>query len=61
VILPSWHGYISAQPDLCDGLLPWFRELSSSAVSFPDFVRSRRYGLSPDCRAHTHRAKITSC
>jgi hypothetical protein len=48
VILPSWPSYISAQPDLCDGLLPWLRELSSSTVSVPNFVRSRRYGLSPN-------------
>ena len=32
VILPSWPGYISAQPNLCDGLLSWLRKLSSSAL-----------------------------
>ena len=45
VILPSWPKIL--QPDLCDGLLSWLMELSSSTTSVLDFVRNRRYGLSP--------------
>ena len=39
VILPSWPK--SAQPDLCDGLLPWLRELAASTVSVPNFLGAR--------------------
>ena len=45
VIVPSWVGFLTGQLALCDSLLPWLRDLSSSTMSVADFINRKRYGL----------------
>jgi hypothetical protein len=38
VIVPSWAGLLPRNPPLCDSLLPWLRDLSSSLMSVADLL-----------------------